>query len=277
MTEEKPEGTQPSKPSDEEEKSKSSKDDTSEKVQETKSDNKDTQDTAQKNKQPKISPPVISVKELINQMTRMSVAIKNKRTELVNAKNEKSDTKKMLAKINHLLKPQKRQKRKLGEPKKVEDSDDRKLLKNQKNALELDLINHTEIIDRLQEEFNRLCGSEKNTHDYQKLQSKAESKKYVRENKFFLLDKAYKLLKVSLSNQKDSLLDLHIKAGNDSEEGISTFNSSLRELLFVIDEEGAILCSGTASKSKVYAAVRKALQAWDPQSETIPELVWPKE
>lgn len=210
-------------------------------------------------------------------MTRVSEPIKNKYLELEKAKSVKSILEESYAKISSLIKPQKRLNRKMGEFKQFEDSDDRSLLKSHCDSIELDLLNQTEIVDRLQGEFNRLCGGEKKAHKYQKLQSKAESKKYVRENKSFLLAKAYKLLKVSLSKQKDSLLDLHTKAIDDSEEGISTFNSSLRELLFIIDEEGAILCSGTASKTKVYAAVRKALQSWDTNSNTIPELIWPRD
>jgi hypothetical protein len=275
MSKEQSEGAKPSKPADKEDKSKTTKDEKSEKVQENKSDSKDTQGTAQENKQSIIPPSDINVKEIINKMARISDPIKNIYAELEDEKTKLADLEGTKLSAQKLVKPLKRLDKNQGAKKKIEDSDERKLLKTQKNFLDWDLILQRERVDRLQEEFTRLCGNERKALKYRKLQSKAESKKYVRENKTFLLSKAKKILDDSLHIYKNSYLDLKTKAQNDTEEGVGIFNASLRELFFMVDEEGAILCSGIASKTKIYAAVRVALLVWDAETEAIPDLVWP--
>jgi len=272
----KAEGAQPSKLSDTEEKSKSPKDEKSEKVQDSKSEGKETLDSAQE-KKPIKSPTNITVKELFNQAARISNPIKKIFLELEDAKAFLAVLENAHAGAQDLVKPQKLLDKRLGGSKKIGNSDERKLRRTEKKSLDVDLILQREKVDRLQEEFTQLCGNERKAFKYRTLQVKAESKKYVRENKSFLLSKAKKLLEASLTEHRDMLHDLGRKAKTNSEDGVTLFNSSLRELLFIVDEEGAILCSGTASKTKIYSAVRKALQTWNPRSNTIPDLVWPKD
>ena len=218
-------------------------------------------------------PDEISAKELFNQAARISDEIKNKFVELEKAKAALSIIEKAHKQVGGLLKPQRRVDQRLGLAKKLKNSDERKLRKTERKSITMDVFLQKQKIDDLQREFFRLCKSEESALKYSTLRAKADSKKYVRENKTFLLNKASGLLNAAIVEHSDILLDLQAKATDETEDGIRTFNSIVRELFFSIDEEGAILCSGTGFKNKLYTAIRIAIQSWDHQGKTFPELV----
>ncbi|MDR3596532.1 hypothetical protein [Clostridium sp.] len=274
MGKQKPEEAKPTDSTKKGEKPEPAKDENPGKAPDPDPGNKDTGDT-NKDKNPINSPDDISAKEIFDRMARISDETKNKYSALVDAKVRLVFIEEAHAGVQDLVKPQKRLDRRLGAPKKIEDSDERNLRITQKGSLGVDVRLAREKVDLLQEEFNRLCGGEKTAFKYMTLQINADSNNYVRKNKSFLLNKAKKLLEASLLAHGAMLLELRRKAKDDSEEGISLFNSSLRELLYIVDKEGAITCSGTASKAKIYPAVRKALKEWNGRSRTIPDLVWP--
>lgn len=268
----KPEGGKPSKDSDDVKKSVAESD---KKGQAAGSD-KNNELVNDQGEAPAINPNEVSVKEIFNQMARINDPIKKSYIELENAKERLSLLEEAKKKARTEIAPQKRLDKRKGEKKEIEDSDKMKLRKVETKSIDIDIMLQKDTVDELQRKFNMLCGSQLNNHKYQKLQIKSESKLYVRQNKTFLLRKAEKILNTSILENRNSILELHEKSKDNSEEGLSKFNSTLRELLFSVDDEGAVLCSGTASKTMIYKAIREALLIWDTQSQTIPNLEWPE-
>ncbi len=220
--------------------------------------------------------PDIDVKTLFELSIKTADTIKSVRKELDEYYDKKRELKAQLKVIKKSISPVSRTKQKIRVIKLDEKPEraEKKELRTKKEEIEEQLFLINDHIEDKEAELSRLTGTSIRYIKKRKLYNKSQSRRYVRNNPHLIRHKLVRFLNQCIdSEHKVELMDLKSKASDTSDEGTQLFTESLRDLMYKVNTETAIMCSGVAKKDS-YESIRLTLLKWDMEAEPkIEELV----
>ena len=220
--------------------------------------------------------PDIDVKTLFELSIKTADTIKSVRKELDEYYDKKRELKAQLKVIKKSISPVSRTKQKIRVIKLDEKPEraEKKELRTKKEEIEEQLFLINDHIEDKEAELSRLTGTSIRYIKKRKLYNKSQSRRYVRNNPHLIRHKLVRFLNQCIdSEHKVELMDLKSKASDTSDGGTQLFTESLRDLMYKVNTETAIMCSGVAKKDS-YESIRLTLLKWDMEAEPkIEELV----
>jgi hypothetical protein len=220
--------------------------------------------------------PDIDVKTLFELSIKTADRIKSVRKELDEYYNKKRELKDQLKVIKKSISPVSRTKQKIRVIKLDEKPEraEKKELRTKKEEIEEQLFLINDHIEDKEAELSRLTGTSIRYIKKRKLYNKSQSRRYVRNNSHLIRHKLVRFLNQCIDSEyKPELIDLKSKASDTSDEGAQQYTESLRDLMYKVNTETAIMCSGVAKKDS-YESIRLTLLEWDTEAEQpIDELV----